>query len=295
MAGEQPDLAETGSIPALAPRVAAMQNPLDRMLYHPLARRLATTLAPTQVTPNMLSVAGGALIVTAGFAYVQDGGPWMVALGLALHMGWHVLDGADGDLARMTARTSPMGEIVDGLSDYLGHVVLYLMLAGAAFANSGWAIWVLVVVAGFSRIVQANFYESQRRQYLLWVHGVPWLRSSASKAGNEAQGNSVFARAGRAYLWLAGWLAPGDAMVDAGLADARDSAGLRARLEAAGPAALSGSSLLGANYRTLALGASMLAGSPVWFFLFEATLLNLVLIDGAVRARRMVADLRATL
>jgi phosphatidylglycerophosphate synthase len=37
-----------------------------------------------------------------------------------LHMGWHVLDGADGDLARMTGRASPQGELFDGICDYVG-------------------------------------------------------------------------------------------------------------------------------------------------------------------------------
>jgi hypothetical protein len=52
---------------------------------------------------------------------------------------------------------------------------------------------------------------------------------------------------------------------------------------------LSGIVLLGANYRTLALGASMLAGSPVYFFVYEAVALNLVLLHSISRIREATA------
>lgn len=264
------------------PRVAALQNPLDRFVYHPLARRLAMALSPTRVTPNMVSIAGGLLIVAAGLAYVQHGWPWFALAGLLLHMGWHILDGADGDLARMTGRSSPVGEIVDGLSDYLGHVLLYCMIAAAAFPACGWTIVALVLAAGASRIVQANYYESQRRQYLDWVHDVTWLRTSDAAVG----GHAGLSRVRRAYLGLADMLAPRNEAIDRLLTDPVAGPVVKARLIAAGPPALAGSSLLGANYRTLILGAAMLAGSPAAYFLYEATLLNLLLAAAVLRARR---------
>jgi hypothetical protein len=51
--------------------------------------------------------------------------------------------------------------------------------------------------------------------------------------------------------------------------------------------------VLGANPRTILLGLSMLAGSPLWFFVIEATVLNIVLVAGIVAqrdaCRRLVA------
>ena len=64
-------------------------------IYHPLAARLARRLAPTPITPDMVSASGALAIMLAALAYAQAGWPWGAALGLALHMGWHVLDGAD--------------------------------------------------------------------------------------------------------------------------------------------------------------------------------------------------------
>ncbi|MCB2089788.1 MAG: CDP-alcohol phosphatidyltransferase family protein [Sphingomonadaceae bacterium] len=265
-------------------RIAAMQNPLDRVLYHPLAARLARMLAKTPVTPNMVSVASGMMVVLAGIAYVQPGWPGTALAGLALHMSWHVLDGADGDLARLTGRSSPTGEIIDGIADYASHFILYTMLIVSVIPVAGWIAPVLGVAAGLSRIVQASFHEAQRRQYLCWAYDVPWLRTR-----NAA--SSRLGALGAAYLSVAGWLAPGDAAIDRALADPDQREALREKLIALGPAPFAGSSLLGANYRTIALGLSMLAGSPLWYFLYEATALNLVLAQGVWRSRRAYAAL----
>lgn len=261
-------------------RIAEMQHPLDRALFHPLAARLAHTLAPTPITPNMVSIAGGLSVVFAGLLYTRLDWPQAAVLGFAAHLLWHVLDGADGDLARMTGRTSATGEVVDGLSDYAGHIVLYLMLAGAAFHAEGALIWYLAVGAGISRMVQANFYEVQRRQYLHWAHGVAWLRTSVG-AGPPWM-RSVAA----VYLGGARVLAPSYPRIDRAVDEPATTKAVRQTVRTLGPHAFAGSSLLGANWRTIALGMSMLAGSPLWFFLYEATLLNVVLAVAAIRARR---------
>ena len=52
---------------------------------------------------------------------------------------------------------------------------------------------------------------------------------------------------------------------------------------------------LGANARTIVLGISMLAGSPLWFFLAESVLLNTVLVASVMHHnavdRRLLGEL----
>ncbi|MCP5397080.1 MAG: CDP-alcohol phosphatidyltransferase family protein [Sphingomonadaceae bacterium] len=266
-------------------RIPAMQNPIDRLLYHPLAARLARLLAKTPITPNMVSVAGGMVVVLAGIAYIQPGWPGAVLAGLALHMSWHVLDGADGDLARLTGRSSPTGEIVDGIADYASHFILYSILGLAAFPVAGWIAPALALAAGLSRILQASFFEAQRRQFLSWAYGIPWLRTRDA-------GSSGLGALGAAYLAVAGWLAPGDDAIERALADPEQAGPIRELLIEMGPTPFSGNSLLGANYRTIALGLSVLAGSPIWYFLYEVTVLNLALAFSVWRSRRAYAALR---
>lgn len=270
---------EADSMGERAGRIGEVQDPLNRILFHPLAWRLACRLKPTGVTPNMVSVAGACLVVAAAFAYSQPGWPWTALLGIALHLTWHVLDGADGDLARLTNRSGPKGEIIDGLCDYVSHIILYVTLGFVLQAQIGAIAWLFTFGAGLSRIVQANHYEVQRRQYLAWIHGVAWLRSDAGALDAAGPGARVFARA---YLNLASRLAPHASSIDIAFGASRtDGTGL-ADLQAAtrrhSRRVMRESALLSANWRTVTLGCSMLAGSPLYFFLVEAVLLNWVLI-----------------
>lgn len=256
------------------------------MIYHPLAAMLARRLASTRVTPNMVSVAGALVVVLAAIAYARPGWPLPAIAGLMLHMSWHVLDGADGDLARLTGRASPVGEIVDGVCDYASHLVLYLILAFILMGQIGWTAWPIMAAAALSHIAQANFHEVHKRQYQQWAYGTPWLRHASADTASPA-----LARLGNAYLTVARWLDPGDDAIDQALADPARGAALRARILRVGPGAFAGSGLLGLNYRTLVLGAAMLAGSPLWYFLYVATVLNLVLGHAIWRSRMAITAL----
>jgi hypothetical protein len=276
-----------------APRRPELDDWLNARIFHPLAHRLAALLAATPVTPNMVSIAGGLLIVAAGFLYTGLSWPVSAALGFAAHALWHVLDGADGDLARLTGRASPTGELVDGVCDYAGHVVLYVLLAAfLAPWLGGWA-WTLAALAGASRVVQANHAESQRRTYLWRVYGVPWLKQVYQSGEDGLKPGPVarlFEPLARLYVAGASLSTPLatriDALVERASRTALGSERARrvCREESRVPLRLQ--TLLGANGRTLALGLSMALGSPFWFFLLEVSLLNLLLLLSILAQRR---------
>jgi phosphatidylglycerophosphate synthase len=265
-------------------RPAELEDWLNGRIYHPLSMQLAKALAPTFVTPNMVSVAGGLMIVMAAVAYGLSTS-WVVTLiGLTLHMSWHVLDGADGDLARLTGRTSSSGEVIDGICDYVGHIILYVTLGIMLSQEVGPLVaWSFAIGAGAGRIVQAAHYEVQRRQYQHWVYGTKWLRVS-HKEGQKPLGLIGFFAS--YYVNLAKLLAPGgreiDGLVEAGDTQAKEA--VRAIIRKQIKPVLRSTYLLSANYRTLALGASMVAGSPLYFFVFEAIGLTIVLIGSIVTA-----------
>lgn len=274
-----------GKLPPLADRPRELEDWLNYHLFHPWARRLAGGLAKTRITPNMVSIAGGGLVVLAAVAYSWPAG-WIAALlGLLLHMGWHVLDGADGDLARLTGSSSSSGEVVDGICDYAGHIILYIALGVLLQGQIGLVAWPLTAAAGICRIIQTIHYEVQRRQYQWWVYGTPWLRSAQ---GEEDAGSGTIGRLASGYLQLAKWLAPNADRVDA-LVSRTNGEGrgrLRAIIRAESVPVLHGLPLLGSNYRTLVLGVSMLAGSPIYYFVYEASALVGVLFR-SIRNCRM--------
>jgi hypothetical protein len=269
----------------LKTRPAEMEDGLNRLVYHPLSRQVALALRHTPVTPNMVSVTSFLSIIAAAAAYTLLPYPINVAVGLAFHILWHILDGADGDLARLTGRTSPLGEVIDGICDYAGHVILYTALA---FYAGGWA-WVVTPLAAVSRILQANHIESVRRTYLWRAYGIPWIaRSREAVAGNAVVGGLT-----RLYVAVGAILNPNsreaDALVETGGAEAQ------AVSRDIGRRALFVQDWLGPNRRTLLLGVSMAAGSPLWFLLFECTILNLMLVASVRRQRRVNSELAAAL
>ncbi len=296
--GDEPVLPADGQRRKPPQRPRELQDPLNFHLYHPLAWRLAQLLAKTPLTPNVVSVIGGCFVVAAGIIYAQPWGWQGALLGMLLHMTWHVVDGADGDLARLTGRTSPLGELVDGVCDYASHIIVYFILGWLLSVQIGlaWA-WPIMVAAGVSHFVQANHVEVQRRQYQWWVYRVPWLRNT--HRDETRTGSFGFSEIVTGYLNLASGMTPDalkvDAAVEAAQADpgALDRIDQEARREA--PPLLLILKVLGPNPRAILLGLSMLAGSPLYYFVYQIVVLNgLLLVSVAMHnaaARRIAANI----
>ncbi len=266
-------------------RPPELQDGLNRYLYHPLASRLARLLAATPVTPNAVSVLGLLLMWAAVWAYVGLGWPEGALLGFLLHAAWHVTDGADGDLARLKGMSSATGELVDGVCDYAGHTVMYFAFAFLLDDSIGVWAWVLAVAAGASHIAQTNHAETERRTYLWWAYGVPWLKHARDRHDEVFQeGNwfsATFGWMARDYLRLGNALVPSaaiDAAVAAAADDPRRTRRIRRLARGVSRRSLTFQKALGANPKTVLIGLSMLLGSPLWFFLAEIFLLNLLLV-----------------
>jgi hypothetical protein len=287
-------------------RPREMQDALNFYLYHPLAWQLARRLAKTPLTPNMVSVVGALFVIAAAFSYWGLAWPVGAVLGMVLHMTWHVVDGADGDLARITGRSSPLGEMVDGICDYLSHIVLYVVLAFVLTRSMGaGAAWAWTVAAGLSHIVQSNHVEVQRRFYQYWIYGVPFLHHSRNDAVglfNQKKGIArLFQVIADLYLRLAAGMTPHLARVDEAVTAAAGNpeklAAIRAEITAENRPLLLLLKFLGPNPRAIVLGLAMIAGSPLYYFIYQAVVLNGLLVvsvqlhNGA--AKRVAARLGA--
>ena len=290
-----------------AKRPPEIEGWLNLHIYHPLSHRLAAALRPTGVTPNMVSVLGFLLICAAAGAYTGLAWPLSAALGCFLHLSWHVVDGADGELARMTGKASATGELVDGVCDYAGHVVLYIALA--EFLDDwlgGWA-WTIAWAAAISHIVQSNHTEVERRIYRWWAYGTGWLGQV------KDEGDEVFKRKSWFTLLFGFWVPiyfgisrlvnPSSAEVDGLLAQASDNPALLERMRATvrqeAKVPLFFQHLVGPNPRAIVLGISMALGSPLWFFLFSLVPQNILLAISIYQHhalnRRLAVKLRAEL
>lgn len=274
-------------------RPSEVQDWLNEYIYHPLARRLAEALVPTGITPNMVSICGLMLIIAATLAYVGLPYPVSVAIGLFLHLSWHVVDGADGHLARITGKSSPIGELVDGMCDYLGHIFLYIVLCIVYQPRDGAMIWLLAALAGVSHAVQTNHAETQKRTYLWWAYGLTWLKQKSvdsSESHDQHWLARFFGIFSHAYVYIANAMNPGADAVDQALhradGDAAWQKRMRMEVRSQGRRMLFPSKLVGPNPRAYLLGFAMLMGDAKWFFWLEIVLLNLLLLYSLYRQRQ---------
>jgi phosphatidylglycerophosphate synthase len=89
------------------------------------SRAITHALLPTGIAPNVVTIVAGAIGVAGGLLFASG---WAVA-GALLFLLSTILDGCDGEIARLTHRESPFGARLDLIGDNVVHVVLFSGIA----------------------------------------------------------------------------------------------------------------------------------------------------------------------
>lgn len=117
--------------------VSGLDGPISRWLNRPVSRRISSRAAAYPMTPNQWSgVAFGAVCAGAlAFAARQP------RLGAVLVHAGSVLDGVDGEVARLQGTASPSGALLDLALDRVSDVaVAGGMAAGAGGRTMDWVL-----------------------------------------------------------------------------------------------------------------------------------------------------------
>ncbi len=111
-----------------------------------LASLLIRPLRDTPVTPNHLTTVRLLTGIAAAAAFASGVWPNLAAILFALS---NLLDHTDGELARLTAKSSRAGHLYDLASDAIVHVTLFVSI-GIGLWNTGAGAWALPagVIAG---------------------------------------------------------------------------------------------------------------------------------------------------
>ncbi len=150
----------------------------DIYLIRPLGYLFVQMLRHTALTPTMVS----GLAVLAGwwtawiyFLANSRGGDVLLAFLAALAFLIHsALDSADGQLARLTGRTSQLGRIIDGFCDSFVFFSIYAAIVASTWVRCpqyGIIVTVLAIPAVYMHSLQSSLAEYQRTLYLAAVHG----------------------------------------------------------------------------------------------------------------------------
>ncbi len=142
----------------------SLRKPQDGMVSRRLNRTLSLAvtrrLCETGLRPNQVSVA--ILGVGAAGAWCASRGSWpMMALGGVLFQAQSVLDGCDGELARVTFRGSKAGEWIDTVGDDLTNYGFFAGAAWGLYRRTGKTLplWLGAVGVGLGGVCSALEYR----------------------------------------------------------------------------------------------------------------------------------------
>lgn len=115
---------------------------------HKFSRVLVQPLVDTPITPNHLTTGRLAFGVAAAICFAQNDTSWnwLGALSFVISM---ILDRADGELARLSGKSSRFGAIYDLVTDAICNSALFIGI-GIAVANGELGQWAILlgVIAG---------------------------------------------------------------------------------------------------------------------------------------------------
>ena len=93
---------------------------MNRRVSIPISRQLIKL----PITPNMVSLFTLGVSLASGL-YFAFGGYWNTLLGAALSLWASILDGCDGEVARLKLQSSPFGCWLDTICDYLYYIFIF--------------------------------------------------------------------------------------------------------------------------------------------------------------------------
>src|SRR4051794_29168508 len=150
----------------------AAAKPLDgvvsRRLNRPLSQRISALLLHLGVSPTAASVGTFALgLLAAALVAAGAVAPAALVIGGVFVQLTSVVDGCDGEMARVTLRTSRFGALLDTLLDRIVDVALLAALAiSAGLRSTTWAVLaVAVFVSVFVPYVKAAFESTAHASF----------------------------------------------------------------------------------------------------------------------------------
>ena len=267
---------------------------------HPISGWLVPKLAAKNITPNMVSLTGMVFGILAGFAYHNYQTPYMAVVGFLCMIMWHIMDGADGQLARLTKSYSEVGKVLDGVCDYVTFISVYvgigLMLSQQNIPN----VWYIVLTAGALHAIQSSAYELQRGEYDYWGYGkesagLPEIKHMIEDLKGKSFFPFMMSQLHIGYVRMqrrsSGINTQHREHLRDSLQDNPDKTNeIRDLYREVYAPAVNTWSIMCANYRTIAIFIACVIGQPIYFFWFEIAILTPVLIL-LVQKQRLVNQL----
>lgn len=284
-------MSETKTSPSLESTLKSLDTEefIDIHFYRPIGYRWALFFNRFGVSPNSITIASIFIGIAAGICfYFQN--LTINIVGMLLLIWANSYDSADGQLARMTGKKTPLGRILDGFSGDLWFISIYAAICLRLTPEWGIWIWLLAAVTGFFHSKQAAMADYYRNIHLLFLKG---------KAGSELSHSPQLKENYKKMSWKRDFiyklfetfyinytvgqekLSPKfQRMMQVIRTKYRDQAPdwFRTAFRRKSLPLMKYTNMLSFNTRVIALFISLFIGKPWLYFLFELTVLNAMLV-----------------
>lgn len=114
---------------------------MERNIERPVSRILSRRLAKTAVTPNQMTLISAAVGLGAAPFFLSAAPLWQT-VGALVFLAHSILDGCDGELARLKFRESRWGGLLDFWGDNVVHAAIFgcMALGWARAADAAWPL-----------------------------------------------------------------------------------------------------------------------------------------------------------
>lgn len=109
---------------------------VNQLINRPLAFVTAKAFQRMNRNPNFVTAFSLLFGVASGFLFARGEYPYVLYAAVLLEM-MIILDCADGQLARMTGKSSPFGKTLDALADICTHMAIFYGVAYACYVHTG--------------------------------------------------------------------------------------------------------------------------------------------------------------
>ncbi|ETX02010.1 MAG: hypothetical protein ETSY1_05180 [Candidatus Entotheonella factor] len=118
-------------------------SPIVRLIARRLSRAVTHKLIHTRIRPNHVTLVSGAIGICGAFFLAQPSVDWRV-IGSLLFLLSTVIDGCDGELARLTFQESAFGAKLDVTMDNVVHGVLFPAIALGLYREQQQALYLIL-------------------------------------------------------------------------------------------------------------------------------------------------------
>ena len=262
---------------------------IDIHFYRPIGYRWALFFNKLNISPNTVTILSIILGIAAGICFYFSSLP-VNLIGMFLLIWANSYDSADGQLARMTGKSSPLGRILDGACGDLWFFTIYAAICLRLTPTWGIWIWLLGAITGFFHTKQAAMADYYRNAHLLFLKGKSGSELSDSKTLKEEnkqltwKNNFIYKFFNVFYInYTEGqekWSPRFQEMMQTLRNQYDDEAPgwFRTAFREKSLPLMKYTNMLSFNTRVIALFISLFIGQPWLYFIFELTVLNAMLV-----------------